>query len=184
MNRRVTRILKTEIDSSKESDIESMVNEKLENMAIDLPEFEPMVFSKITENSNMTSTDKRTLKTLFEKYRAAWSSSKFDSGLSNICMGRIELKDENFTSVEPERPLKPGEAEIADKLIKELLEHNIIEQAQSIGKHCSNLIFVAKKQDKMESNKADTWFRRLDGKTRAPARVCLDLRKINRASNF
>ena len=36
----------------------------------------------------------------------------------------------------------------------------------------------------MEANKADAWLRGLDGKKRPPARVCLDLRKINRASKF
>ena len=93
-----------------------MVNEKLESMAIDLPEFEPMVFSKITDNSVLTNNDKKKIKDMFEKYRAAWATSKFDSGLSNLMMGRIELKDPNFTSIEAERPLKDDEAEIANKL--------------------------------------------------------------------
>ena len=90
-------------------------------------------------------------------------------------MGQIELKDKNFTSVETERPLKSDAFEIADKLLSELLENYIIKPCQSIGKYVSNSIFIGKKADKMESNKADSWLRSLDGKKRPPARICLNL---------
>ena len=172
------------LDPEHTVDVDGALQAKLEEMAIAIPDLdtsEQLIYDK----SSLSSMETKQLNAILNKYEGAFAKSKLDIGTFRFLTAYINLENENFSYIESERVLKdPEQFEEGEKLVTQLLSAGVIKKATDLSQHCSNLVFVPKKDDQMMSSKADVYLRKIKGTNRQLAQACLDLRRINEDTVF